>query len=166
MLTTTEELQRLTEESAIRQVLVVSLWGADHCDVDMIKSAYWPDATYWHIFSSGNAWECQENNVAMLRERTEATAHTLAQTSMTISGDVATCESFVGNFLRIRSADGDPVPVIITAQLNDRVERRDGEWRIADRKIIPEWQLNAEVMIGAEGVATHFGQSRKDGAAT
>lgn len=139
--------------------------GSDRCDVELAQSAYWSDATYSHIFSSGNAWECQEKNIAMLLEKTEACSHNFGGSYLKLDGDAARCESYATNFIRAKSASGESVSVIIHARILDRFECRNGEWRITSRQVIPEWQLNAEVMIGPEAIDEYFsdpGKGRDD----
>ena len=155
------ELEKIKDELAIHNLLAKVLRGADRCDVELTQSAYWPDATYSHIFSSGNAWECQAKNIAMLLEKTESCIHNLGSSYLVIDGDVANCESTASNFIRVRSASGEGVSVIIHARLLDRIERRNGEWRIAARQVVPEWQLNAEALIGKEAVDKSFSDPRK-----
>lgn len=155
------ELQGLLDESAVRQVIAEGLRGTDRCDEELAKASYWPDAHYSHIFTSGNAWECSAAIIAMLREKTEAAAHNMGSMSLRVNGDVAACETYIANFIRLKVSGGEVVSVIIMARVLDRLERRDGEWRIVDRKVVPEWQHNAAALIGEEGVREHFSASRK-----
>ena len=155
------ELQKMQDELAIRHVKATLFRGSDRLDLELAQSAFWPDATYYHIFSSGNALECQAQNIAMLREKTEACLHNMGSMYLVLDGDVAHAESYAANFIRVRSESGESVSVILKARELDRFERRNGEWRISDRRVIPEWQLNLEAMIGKEGVEKHFSDARK-----
>lgn len=154
-------VQRLVDESAIRDVLARTFRGYDMQDVELAKSTYWPEASFSHFLASGNAWDCHDEMAKTLWPQTEASTHNLAQTLMRVDGDVAGCESFVSVFLRVRGPEGDPLPVITTVRMLDRMERRDGEWRIFDRKVLAEWELNLEFLIGKGGVNQHFSQPRK-----
>ena len=102
-----------------------------------------------------------EQNIAILLGKTEAASHNLGSLFLKLDGDVAWCESYATNFIRVRSANGESVSVIIQGRILDRFERRNGEWRIAARQVIPEWQLNAEALIGKEAVEKYFSVPRK-----
>ncbi|MCZ4551046.1 nuclear transport factor 2 family protein [Gordonia rubripertincta] len=154
------ELRRVLDEAAIGRVIAQNFRAADRCDLEMLKASYWPDASYWHIFSSGNAWDSMEKLVVMLSETTESGTHNLGSMVIEINEDVAACESNSTNFLRVKSPDG-PVSVMITARILDRFERRNGEWRIATRRILPAWQMNAAAMMGEEAVELHFSGGRQ-----
>ena len=51
------ELQAFIDKQAIQDVLVRYCRGVDRCDLEMLRSAYWEDATDDHGSLSGNAWE-------------------------------------------------------------------------------------------------------------
>jgi hypothetical protein len=66
-----------------------------------------------------------------------ATTHMLGNVFVTVDGDVADCESRILAWHRIPADDENPVRDL-TAQGRyvDRIQRRDGEWRIAHRTVV------------------------------
>ena len=51
------ELQAVVDKNAIQDVLVRYCRGVDRLDAELMKSAYWPDATDDHGVFSGNAMD-------------------------------------------------------------------------------------------------------------
>jgi hypothetical protein len=77
------------------------------------------------------------------------TQHVLSNVRFEIDGDVAFGESYVV----MRSATADAAHTSAFARYVDRFERRDGEWRIAYRRLVHEW----------DGLSTtDHGGSRRD----
>lgn len=55
-------------KQAIWDVLCRYCHGIDRCDVDMLRSAYWPDGHELHGTFNGNAWEFAAYMTASMRE--------------------------------------------------------------------------------------------------
>lgn len=142
-----DELQKLHDESAIREVLTRYCRAIDRCDLELLKSVYWPDAGDDHIVFSGNAIAFADFVIPMLKEHTEATQHLIANCWLQIDGDVACGETYVQAYHRLRS---DGSAVVVGGRYLDRLERRHGEWRIADRKVIIDWEQNGAPLLGGE----------------
>ncbi len=53
-------VEAMLAKQSIHEVLARYCHGIDRCDIDMLKSAYWPDATDTHGTFNGNAWEFAE----------------------------------------------------------------------------------------------------------
>ena len=55
--------QQLADREAIRECALRYARGVDRLDADLMKSAYWPDATDDHGRFVGNGWEFAERVV-------------------------------------------------------------------------------------------------------
>ena len=73
--------------------------------------------------------------------------HLLDVNNVEIEGDTAHSECYVLFSQRRRDGEGLDFG---GARYLDRLERRDGEWRIAARKLIIDWTARAEAMVFAD----------------
>lgn len=114
--------------------------GVDRGDADLLRSAYHPDAVEDHGAFIGEV----DGLVAFL-----AWAHRpfdgyqrfVTNVTVELDGDEAHAESYWLCVLR-REAAG---PLLVDGgRYVDRLERRDGGWRIAERVVVIEWQGTAE----------------------
>jgi ketosteroid isomerase-like protein len=123
---TLEELSSLAE---IRHLQELYCRGIDRADADVLRSVYWEDAIDYHGVFSGDREEYIEWVIPVVRERFASLQHVLGQTCTELDGDVAHSETyFVQHSLR-----HDGVTYASPGRYIDRLERRDGEWRIAER---------------------------------
>lgn len=109
--------------------------GIDRFDRDMFLSAYHPDAVIdaGQIVSDPAA--TFENGKELHDIGQSATMHHLTNHSCELDGDVAHAETY---FLYVgRNRDGSNWAA--GGRYNDRLERRDGAWKIAFRYTVIEW---------------------------
>lgn len=137
-----DALARLVAESAIRDALARYARGADRNDVELIRSAYHPDATDSHGYFSGTI----DGFVDWFRERhagVTQSMHFLGNCLIEFDGEEsASVETYCQAFQRLR----DPAILGVLQDLHvlcrylDRFERRDGRWAIAARTVVYETQ--------------------------
>lgn len=135
------ELAALLDERAIRRVLSRYCRGIDRMDLDLVRDCYWPEATDRHGPFTGTRDEFVAWVGPLLRRQT-MTMHHLGNVlvdSLFDDPDTAVAETYVVAYHSGVPA-GDP-RWNYTAGLRyvDRFERRDGQWRIADRVTAIEW---------------------------
>jgi hypothetical protein len=127
-------------ERQITKLLLRYAHAVDRRDYDAIARCYWPDATDEHATFQGNAIEY----VAWLREVLPALAVSTHQfTNMLVdvqSHTQASSETYCLN-VSVFASDDDSPDRLTTALLRylDRFERRDGEWRISERRVVTDW---------------------------
>ncbi len=56
-----------------------------------------------------------------------------------IEGDQAYVQSYYRAYERLPGKDGSPRDLTMYGRYLDRMEKRDGEWRIAERKVQMDW---------------------------
>lgn len=139
-----KDIQSLRAELAIREVLTRYCRAVDRCDLDLLKSVYWPDASDDHIVFSGNAIEFADFVIPLLKQHTECTQHLIGNIWLKIDGDVACSETYVQAYHRLR----DGVAALGGGRYLDRLERRNGEWRIAERKFVLDWERDCVPLLG------------------
>lgn len=132
-------LDDLVAQQEIRDVLIRYTRGIDRMDSDLVTSCYWPGAYDDHGAFQGTA----EEFVKWVREVLsyfDATMHFIGNQLVEVDGDTAHAESYCVAYHRRRARDGEEGHDLVTAlRYVDRMQRRDGEWRIADRKCVFDW---------------------------
>jgi ketosteroid isomerase-like protein len=140
------KLQQLCDERDIQEVLVRYCRGSDRCDVDLVKSAYWPDAIDDHLIFNGNAMEFADFLIDMFLTHVHRTVHTISNVWIRLDGDAAAVETYVHAY-HLMKGEGKGVEAVMAGRYLDRFERRDGEWRIAERKCVPDWEKNCTALL-------------------
>jgi hypothetical protein len=133
-----QDLQRLLDERAIERRLVDYCRGVDRGDAPLVASVYHPDGTDDHGSFQGRGADFAQYVTRRL-ERYDATMHTIANTTIDFTGrDTANVECHV--CARQRRSDDDGVVLeTFGGRYVDRFERRNGDWRIAHRVLVHEW---------------------------
>lgn len=130
----------LLDEAAIRRLHLRYCRGVDRMDWALVRSCYHPDAIDDHGAYSGGV----DGFIAWLEvglPRFEATMHFTGNQLVEVSGDRAWAEHYAMAFHRVgATAAAAAHDLVINVRYVDRVERRDGEWRIARRTLIDEGQ--------------------------
>jgi len=123
-------LDELSSIAEIRDLQERYCRGIDRTDPDILRSVYWEDARDEHGVFRGDREEYIAWVMPTVRERFAALQHVLGQTHAELDGDFAYAETyFVQHSLR-----PDGVTYASPGRYIDRLERRNGEWRILERK--------------------------------
>ena len=134
-----DDLQSLLDREAIRDVLMRYCRGIDRCDRSLLEGAYWPEAIDDHGNFSGKRDEFIDWCLPLLRERMDQTTHFLGNILIRLDGDSAGVETYFEAYHRIRRDGAEPYDAVLGGRYLDRMEKRGGEWRIADRIAIYDW---------------------------
>jgi 3-phenylpropionate/cinnamic acid dioxygenase small subunit len=127
-------LQGLIDRQAIQDVLLRYCRGVDRRDFDLVRSCYHDDAYDLHGSYEGGP----DGFIEHLKRnaRWDATMHVIGNQLIELDGDLARCESYCISYHRHEAEAED---MVIGLRYVDRVERRQGEWRIAHRVCAMEW---------------------------
>jgi hypothetical protein len=159
--TIAEELRALLDRDKIRECLVSLARGEDRRDGPMITSAYWPDSITDYGVFAGNfdeylAW------VVPGSPAIPATQHVLGQSFIRLESDTARVETQVISYHRVNMGTEER-DTCIGGRYLDRLEKRNGEWRIANRTMLYDWYqdfgLAIDWSLGVMGLplsAGHF----------
>lgn len=128
----------LSDKEAMREAMGRYYRGADRRDAELFASAYHSDGTDDHggLFE-GSAQELTRVVMATLADA-RGLGHYGWQSSFQIEGDVARVESYAIAFHRF-AVHGVDCSMVMGPRVLDRFERRAGEWRIAHRTIVYDW---------------------------
>lgn len=162
-----QELRELLDREAIRCCLARLARGEDRRSAELLRSCWWPDARFDYGVYAGDfnaylAW------VVPGAEAIKDTQHVLGQTHIELAGDAARAETHVLSYHRIDMGAGDR-DTCIGGRYLDTFERRDGEWRIADRVMLYDFEQDwgeaadwAKGVMGYPFTGDHFTGRAKD----
>ena len=128
-------LERLVDGQDITDCLTRFSRGMDRFDRDLLLSAFHPDAVIAAGDFVGSPPELYDWARAMHEQGQIATQHNLLNNTCDIGGDTAHSETYYLFAARNR----DESNWIAGGRYFDRLERRDGQWRIALRTNVIEW---------------------------
>jgi hypothetical protein len=134
-------LQALLDKEAIRDCFLRYMRGIDRADVDLIRSAFHQDAIDHHTSEVRGSIEGMLAWWLPQQAGREATQHFVTNQTIALDGDVAHVESYFFVFIKQKAQN---VGALIGGRYADRFERRGGEWKIALRVVVPEWQADAD----------------------
>lgn len=126
----------LLARQEIRDLLTRYCRAVDRLDRELLLSCYHPDALDDHGFFVGGPeafWDWVQNYHGRAQSSTQ---HIITNHSCDLAGDVAHCETY---WMMAGMDAADHSLSIGGGRYLDRVERRDGHWRIAVRKCVSEW---------------------------
>lgn len=142
-----DELKAVREaldKQAIYENVVKYCRGADRLDIDLLKDAYWEDATDDHGAFKGNAHEFCEFAVegkGMFKD----VSHHVTNTQIELLGDQAKVETY---FLSVQVIPGTGSEKDQFWQLGGRYkdlyEKRLGKWKILHRVCVWDWSQHQE----------------------
>ncbi len=115
--------------------------GCDRHDIDLITSAYHDDGVdeHGHAINAGPKYGEWAN--ATHAETSAVHTHNITTHTCEIDGDTAHADSYV--IVVLIGSDGKTAQ-FITGRYIDRLERRDGQWRIAVRRSTVEGMFIAD----------------------
>jgi hypothetical protein len=150
--------ERLLTRQDITDCLIRFCRGIDRFDRDLFLSAFHPDAQIAAGDFVGGAADLYNWAHSMHEQGQIATQHLLLNNTCDIDGDTAHCETY--HLFAARNRDESNW--IAGGRYFDRLERRDGNWRITVRTNVIEWSGMLPTMpipfadvpdIGANGVS-------------
>lgn len=123
-------LQELSDREAIRDVALRYCRGIDRLDVELVKSAYWPEAIDEHGTFVGNGHEFAAYCMTA-HERWSWTMHSIFNHAIELD-DADHARGEIHNITSLCRADDGVIDTWYGRYL-DRYERRGEQWRIAHR---------------------------------
>lgn len=153
--------ERLAELVAVREVgdvLTRYCRALDRADLALMETVYWPDGEDIHGIYVGRASEFMPFIIGEITRYFAMGTHCLLNVHIDVAGDIATAESYLYSACRVRAdmieailgsryfgqmagrgLDPDNAMFVMAGRYLDRLERRDGEWRILRRQVVTDW---------------------------
>lgn len=145
-------LEALVDREAIRDCLYRYCRGIDRLDEEALRSAYWPDATDRHGAYQGPAAGFIDQALRKLQTAGRM-VHMLGNILIELRGDAAATESYFVAFQEDAAEGGGARETLLCGRYVDRLEKRDGEWRIAARTVTYDWVRSTPLPGGLAGDA-------------
>jgi len=145
MTDTPEAMAEIVAHHRIRKLLAALARGEDRRDGAIISDCFWPDATVdFGIFAG--SFDEYLSWVVPGADSIPVTLHTLGQSLIQLRGGSAAAETHVTAYHRIDFGEADH-DVMLVGRYLDRLEQRDGQWRIARREMMYEWTRDLGVSV-------------------
>lgn len=135
------QMQMLWDHMQIEKVLAVYCRAIDRCDHALLQSVYWQDAVEEHGLFNGKAWDFADFIIPLLKGM-KVTMHQISNVLIRLDDNRAFVETYVVAYHLLDAADGGQSDMVVGGRYVDRLEKRDGEWRIAKRTFVHDWNQN------------------------
>jgi ketosteroid isomerase-like protein len=132
------EVQERLDKEAIRDALMRYCRGVDRLDADIITSVYHPDAFDDHAGRQFTGETVGEGIVDWMTEIMDTTSHNITNSNIEVHGDTAGSESYTTS-MHLQTVDGEQHMLLALARYVDRFEKRNGEWKIINRVVVPDF---------------------------
>lgn len=147
------KVQYLEDRQAILDLVMRQARGHDRHDVEMMVEVFHEDGVDEHGPNlvpgpQYGEWANRTHEAVFIDHLHNITTHTCE-----IDGDVAHAESYVMGALRVKD---HTTLTILGGRYVDRLERRNGEWRIALRRCTIEWSLMGDTSMIEKGAVAGF----------
>jgi SnoaL-like domain len=126
-----QNVRYLLDRTEILDCISKHARGCDRHDVDLITAAYHDDGVDEHGFATNPGPDYGEWANKTHAETSQVHIHNVTTHTCEIDGDTAHAESYV--IVVLIGIDGKSAQ-FVTGRYLDRLERRDGQWRIAVRR--------------------------------
>lgn len=168
------EVEELIARQKCYDVLTRYCRALDRCDLDLMKTVYWADSSESRGIFEGDALEFAAFIIDEIQTLFEATQHAICNVHMEFDGDNAHVESYLLAYHRVKGTKtqvrklfgakymaqfdwtktrGTSHDFFFGGRYIDRLERREGEWRIAERTAVMDWNQNGlSTAIWNEGI--------------
>lgn len=130
------KVRELYDRQAIRAVVERYSRGVDRQDKDILLSCYHPDAIDDHGMFVGSAGEFFDWTMPSHLRMFCTHQHIVTNHVCELDGDVAHCETY---YMFAGMTEEANQLAMSGGRYVDRMERREGEWKIAARKCLVEW---------------------------
>ncbi|AYG64292.1 nuclear transport factor 2 family protein [Rhizobium jaguaris] len=157
-----EQITELLDREAIRDCLYRYCRGIDRADEAALRSAYWPDAHDHHGAYSGSAEGFIEFALNVFKTEPR-NFHQITNVLIEfIDPATAAVESYFTALQRGPDGARTERQVLLCGRYCDLFQKRDGEWRIAERTVVYDWV--EEQTAPATSEAERFGLRQPIGA--
>lgn len=149
------ESTELADRLAIQDVLAVHCRGVDRADEAALKSAYWEDAEVAYGGFEGRAHEFCEilpRSIVRFSHTQHSISNLLIRFDDAAERQEAAVETYVTayHYLPGEAGSADTEMTFLGRYL-DRFQRREDHWKILHRRVLMDWNQNADATATWEG---------------
>ena len=132
-------IEEVVAEVAIKAVQMRYCRACDRMDFELLRSCFHADATTDFGFFGGSVDQFIESGKQALPGFL-VTTHNTGNQNVEVTGDTAWAEHYTVATHRLPASEHGPLRDFVTAvRYIDRMECRDGDWRIARRVLVLDW---------------------------
>ncbi len=133
-------VEEVADRLAIQDVLYRYARGIDRCDEDVLRAVWWPGARadYGNGEVDAGDWS---GDVVKALSAMRRTQHFLGNVLILVDESIAEVETYCRAYHEVDGPNG-LVEMEVGGRYLDRLEKRDGEWRIAHRRYVLDWSRN------------------------
>jgi len=132
------EVQQRLDKEAIREALMRYCRGVDRLDAEIISSVYHPDAYDDHAGRIFTGETVGQGLVDWMTEIMDVTSHNITTSNIEVNGATAGSEAYTTS-MHLQTIDDVQRTLLAVARYIDRFEKRNGEWKIISRIVVPEF---------------------------
>jgi len=148
--------EELLAEAQIKDVHPRYCRANDRRDADLMRGCFHPDAVI-ELHEELNVDAFIEMGKMMFGQF-EVTWHNSGNQLVEVDGDAAWAEHYtISSHRTAASGDNPASDFIVHGRYIDRMEKRDGEWRIARRKMVVDYSRNDVVADAGQGLGSPGG---------
>jgi hypothetical protein len=171
------QLRELLERQQIIKAIYQYGRGIDRGDAALFKSVFWKDGIFDGGPANGRVWDTADDMFAdVIANRFGTSQHMFGNILIQIDGDTAHSETYtiayhktyptresnetmigVERLKQIGGATDISYDYTMGLRYADRWEKRDGVWKIANRRLLPDWtQVNPSSHRNEGGIMDHL----------
>ena len=139
----------LANRLAIAETLARYCRGIDRCDGTLLAEVFTPDA---HLDYGSGAASIDETIAGLMAGLggMRLTQHNITNTVMRVTGDTAKAETNCVALHLIPTPEGE-IELVVGGRYLDTLVKQDGQWRIAERLYVMDWNRTAPSTMQHEG---------------
>lgn len=159
--TLSPEVQELIDKQKIYELYMRYCRGVDRVDRDQIASCYHPEGTceFGALLLEGG--DNVADAISQAAGSYRLTFHMIGNTFVEIKGDVAGCEAYFLSATTVEPEDGEKQLRMRSGRYVDRIEKRDGQWKIKTRVVVEDWCKIFDLPELPAGTSFRAGQQGK-----
>lgn len=151
------DVQHLLDRTAILDCIANHARGSDRHDVELLTGTYHDDGVDEHGHALTPGPEYAEFMNGVHAATTQNHTHNITTHTCEIDGDEAHAESYV--LVALLAPDGAAAQ-LMSGRYLDRLEKRDGTWRIAERRSTVELAMTGDARILQSSFFTEQGYAK------
>lgn len=132
----------ICDRQTIADILHRHCRGLDRLDSNTLQACYWPDAEVDYGGYVGPAQDFAALVIAALKDSYELTRHALSNILIDLHASRARCETYVNADHLLPGATQE---MCFGGRYLDLLEKRDGEWRLLQRRVVMDWAKTREM---------------------
>lgn len=143
------DITEVADRLAIAETLALYCRGIDRCDGEQLAAVFTPDALIDYGDGARPIGEVIPGLMAGLGTM-RLTQHNISNTVMRITGETARAETNCVALHLIPAPDGE-IELVVGGRYLDRLVKREGRWRIAERLYVMDWNRTSPSTMALEG---------------